>query len=906
MPYQGRLPYTYKSPYNYTLDQGTQTVPSLAFLGDTNNGLFSPATDNVAITTNGSEKLRITDTGNVGIGTTNPANKLHIFQGNLELTGGYNLSWGGDFSGGFPTMWGNGNDKTIRFAPNGQTNGLNALLGYNVSYILNGNVGIGTTNPAAKLHVAGGRIIVENTSDPAIEIRDGSGSQAGFFFHDSTYDNLVIRHADVNGENHLVLTNSGNVGIGTTNPIGFSGQTHHTVNYSGDGTQVSGYNLMVNGTRYASFISYPSNSEALRISSHSASLPMIFQTNDQTRITIKADGNVGIGTTNPTDKLHVYGGRLVLGNPVTSQSAIQFNQEGTEMAVLYRPASVTNQLRMYLTGGGDLMTWTSSGNVGIGTANPAHPLHVYGTNSNIVISNASTGSAGLLIRYLNGDNHGTNLLYNPNSATTYLDNTYPVVAGQVFGDMHFRQNIAGTMVSRLTIKGHSGNVGIDIVNPVSKLSINGETSLGQGRKLSFIGLDINSGGIPSFIKIRTNIPYASDSADFTVHIKGFAYGDAAIANIDVSWHHYAGIFYNPAVISYGSWAPTVRLSNESGLVCITLSSPGYWPKLYVESMYSSAYNDQYATGWTWVDADAAGSNITTLGYKINFGNSFIMNGSGNVGIGTTIPLKPLDVRGEATFGAGVLISDLYWGKDTHQLVHTFSGTAGGGNPSDGVIALVSPNANPSNTRIGSIVYGNKVSGTSATLNSGIKAVIDCYTNTNVTNAADTGANLNFYTKPDNAGNRLQMTLNSNGVLTKPYQPAFLAYRNTTLSVITTWQNISQGILTESYDVGSVYSTSTNGRFVAPVAGKYMFYAGGYSVGSSNGERYAFGVKVNNAGSPDFITGGNYSITDTPLAPYQIVLNLAANDYVELFFFSAISTTIGGTPHVLYWGGYLLG
>jgi hypothetical protein len=59
MPYQGRLPYTYKSPYNYTLDQGTQTVPSLAFLGDTNNGLFSPATDNVAITTNGSEKLRV-------------------------------------------------------------------------------------------------------------------------------------------------------------------------------------------------------------------------------------------------------------------------------------------------------------------------------------------------------------------------------------------------------------------------------------------------------------------------------------------------------------------------------------------------------------------------------------------------------------------------------------------------------------------------------------------------------------------------------------------------------------------------------------------------------------------------------------------------------------------------------
>lgn len=115
--------------------------------------------------------------GNIGIGTTNPTNKLHIFQGNLELTGGYNLSWGGDFSGGFPTIWGNGNDKTIRFAPNGQTNGLNALLGYNVSYILNGNVGIGTTNPGYKLEVSGSfaattkSFVIPHPSKPNYQLR---------------------------------------------------------------------------------------------------------------------------------------------------------------------------------------------------------------------------------------------------------------------------------------------------------------------------------------------------------------------------------------------------------------------------------------------------------------------------------------------------------------------------------------------------------------------------------------------------------------------------------------------------------------------------------------------------------------------------------------------------------------
>ena len=361
-------------------------------------------------------------------------------------------------------------------------------------------------------------------------------------------------------------------------------------------------------------------------------------------------------------------------------------------------------------------------------------------------------------------------------------------------------------------------------------------------------------------------------------------------------------------VGIGTSVPTSALDVQSGSIKIgsnTLSSSGVstFTNLVVSAGTTSAPSISPSgdsnTGIFFPSADTV---------CIGEGGAEVLrvDSNGRLGVGTINPLKTLDVRGEATFGSGITASDLSWSKDTNQLVYTFSGTAAGVNPADGVVAIVNPNANPSASRVGSLVYGNKVSGTSVTGNPGIKAVIDCYTNTNVANAADTGAYLNFYTKPDNTNNRVQMTLNSNGVLTKPYQPAFLAYRNSTLSVSATWQLISSGILTESYDVGSVYSTSTNGRFVAPVAGKYMFYAGGFSAGNTSGERYGFGVKINNAGSPDFITGGNYCIGDTPLAPYQIVLNLAANDYVELYYFSAITTSIGGSPHVLYWGGYLLG
>ena len=137
----------------------------------------------------------------------------------------------------------------------------------------------------------------------------------------------------------------------------------------------------------------------------------------------------------------------------------------------------------------------------------------------------------------------------------------------------------------------AGNIGIGINNPSVKLAVNGEASFGDGTKLTLIGLDINSGSTPSFIKIRTKIPFASAAADFTINIKGFRYNSAETTNLSICWHYYLSTFYNASISSAGSLAPTVKLSAEdwdsSGTpkVCIVLVGPGYWPKLYVESMY---------------------------------------------------------------------------------------------------------------------------------------------------------------------------------------------------------------------------------------------------------------------------------------------------------------------------------
>lgn len=153
----------------------------------------------------------------------------------------------------------------------------------------------------------------------------------------------------------------------------------------------------------------------------------------------------------------------------------------------------------------------------------------------------------------------------------------------------------------------------------------------------------------------------------------------------------------------------------------------------------------------------------------------------------------------------------------------------------------------------------------------------------------------------------------NNYLTRPNTPSFLAYSNTGTAskAAGSWEDISMlktsgGVATVAtrYNVGNNFNTST-GRFTAPIAGQYVFFAGGWAAYNGAGNRYAVSFTTNNLGT-NYISGANYSITDSPLAMSPIILNLAANDYVVLQMFSSVATTLGTSSHFFYYGGYLLG
>jgi len=150
----------------------------------------------------------------------------------------------------------------------------------------------------------------------------------------------------------------------------------------------------------------------------------------------------------------------------------------------------------------------------------------------------------------------------------------------------------------------------------------------------------------------------------------------------------------------------------------------------------------------------------------------------------------------------------------------------------------------------------------------------------------------------------RMRIDSAGRVTMPYQPAFVAYNapaTLTNNAVIVWDSTA-------LNRGSVYNTS-NGRFTAPVAGLYQFFASvriENSVGTATYHRVSFrhnGSDIYWSKSrlnPRTVTGYY-----THAASDQII-DMSAGDYVDVKFeasFSSCSTS-SRTEHVFY--GYLIG
>jgi len=191
---------------------GTAAAPGIAFDGD-NAGIYSPGADQVAISTNGTEKLRLTSDGKLGVGTSSPGSLL-------ELSG----------SGSASELRLRSTDTTnaiIRSYVNSLEAGKIAFTSGRELFIetagaerlritSDGKLGLGTSSPVDRLHVDGRIAVTSDSSAPT--------TGEAFFYKSATGAVMSGFGASIetggagSRQTRLSIDSSGNVGIGTTSP----------------------------------------------------------------------------------------------------------------------------------------------------------------------------------------------------------------------------------------------------------------------------------------------------------------------------------------------------------------------------------------------------------------------------------------------------------------------------------------------------------------------------------------------------------------------------------------------------------------------------------------------------------------------------------------------------------------
>ena len=622
----------------YNISASGLTGSKLWFAQNTvaNWNIGQPAGTNAFVICNStgsaSERMRIDSSGNVGIGTTLPRQSLQV--GAIDTAN----------DGVRVTNAGSLNNKSV--------------LGFGGSHI----------QPMAAV---GG--VVEN----AVGFTAG-----GLYFSTRTAT------SDTVPTERMRIASDGKVGIGTTAPS----QLLHVKKSSNDArilieTTGAGAYLQLNSVTsgYAGIEIYGNSGANWSFGQYGFSDLSVIEggMNGTRRVTFRAGGNVGIGTTAPSTKFQVHsgdilitsgkqlistnsytqapGGMLTIQGPSTGNTTLSSNQWGivigpqhtrSSTAGTYYPGIAFNHLlnnsggtsynnapqawigtRLYDTPGSERDSLVFATKSGTGVAASDVPIERMCINpfGNVGIGTTAPGanietycsSGGVIALRLNTNFGGGNAV-----------DINPYISGVSNGGFSIK---VGSVTPFVISAAH--NVGIGTNAPANTLHVNGQTRLGSWAKIMHTGDSTQAGYIGSgadlaFGDSNDLCLRGTDSIKFTTND-----GQSDAMTIDVN-----------GKVGIGTTAPSSLLDVRGALGA---NGSVATPTAYFTNSTTGATSGVIYIGSTSGTDWKIGKNVTGISGNTNFSISDhsnnryfdIQSSTGNVGIGTTAPEAPLVVAG---------------------------------------------------------------------------------------------------------------------------------------------------------------------------------------------------------------------------------------------------------------------
>jgi hypothetical protein len=677
---------------NWIFGYPSNTTTSLAALNDAESAYVDARIDGLTLALNSQSG------GNVGINTTSPNSLLDVSASApiVTLNSTKDGSWtaseavgtinfrtsdsSGSGAGTIASIKAVAQDTTT--LPNGAlafSTGATSGFAERMRIDNDGKVGISTTDPECKLdihdHTSATTFIADNNAGVRITNWGGATgwSLLGFGGFSSSYPKNLsqIGSLSTNSGTYLAfgtsnnygtgITNqamtidpSGNVGIGTTGPnsrldVRSTSAFTNGVAYVEQGLATNLPTLLVNQTVSGGNQNVDQGLvvKAVGASDGSGNTLHAYQRDGSTTgLVVKGSGRVGIGTVTPGYPLHVVG-KIYSSTEGQFGNTVVKNNSGV---ATFGSNSTATTIKINLDASAsrnDLVIKGSTGNVGIGTANPLFKLHVngdiYQEAGYSIYSNANRGwYRGNYTTTGSGVSNGKIVTLNPAHGQTASSN------------YHY--------IFELTTIGTSTDSGATYIGVYSA-----NTSAWSLRAVSLSG---GSSNHPQLSVSGNNFTvYTNHSSNYTVVVSvtsvynGDADSTAHSLGANYQWQRAVNdLYYNDGLVGIGTGTPSQKLhvqgnlrltgafydSNNvagvSGQVLTSTGSATDWKSISdISDTVTGSGTTNYVTKWS----NGANSDLT---------NSLIYDNGTNVGISTNSPQGKLHINTEAAQANHVYIN----------------------------------------------------------------------------------------------------------------------------------------------------------------------------------------------------------------------------------------------------------